>query len=210
MTQDLRVYTSEYVATGSTNSVPINLNSFNPATDILVVFIDGIMATEGVDYSFAAGNQSIILTNAITSGEQVDFLAFITNGVELDVSEFGQPQSRNEAILQNLLGGNNPILYPFSRIEVLLLALLQKTNVDASNNENVMAVLENIKTDWSSYSTGITNVPNVQADGPVAGVIVYKYSDDYGAVLIISYHPMFPHPAYCRLFAGEWTTPYWL
>ena len=210
MTQDLRIYTSEYVATASTNSVPINLNSFNPATDILVVFIDGVMATEGVDYSFAAGSQSIILTNAIASGDQVDFLAFITNGVELDVSEFGQPQSRNEAILQNILGGSNPIVYPFSRIEVLLLALLEKTNVDASNNENVMAVLDNIKTDWSTYSTGISHVSNVQANGPVAGVIVYKYSDDYGAVLILSYHPMFPHPAYCRLFAGEWTTPYWL
>lgn len=210
MTQDLRIYTSEYVASASTNTVPINLNSFNPATDILVVFIDGVMATEGVDYTFAAGSQSIVLTDAITSGDQVDFLAFITNGVELDVSEFGAPQSRNEAILQNILGGNNPILYPFSRIEVLLLALMEKTNVDASNNDNVMAVLENIKTDWASYDTGISHVPNVQADGPVAGVIVYKYSDDYGAVLIMSYHPMFPHPAYCRLFAGEWTTPYWL
>lgn len=210
MIQDLRVYTSEYVATASTSTVPINLMSFNPATDKLLVFVDGVMVTEGIDYSFAAGNQSIVLTDPITSGEQVDFIAFLMNGVELDVTEFGAPQSRNEAILQNLLGGNNPILYPFSRIEVLLLALLEKTNVDASNNENVMAVLENIKAGWSSYETGISHVANVQADGPVAGVIVYKYSDDYGAILIISYHPMFPHPAYCRLFAGDWTTPYWL
>lgn len=210
MIQDLRVYTSEYTATGSTSTVPINLLSFNPATDILMVFINGVLGVEGVDYVFAAGSQSIILTDPLAKGGQVDFITFITNGVELDVSEFGAPQSRNEAILQNILGGNNPVLYPFSRIEVLLLGLLEKTNVDASNNENVMAVLENIKTDWSTYSTGITNVPNVQANGPVAGVIVYKYSDDYGAVLIISYHPMFPHPAYCRLFAGEWTTPYWL
>lgn len=210
MIQDLRVYTSEYVATASVSTVPINLLSFNPATDILMVFINGQLATEGVDYVFAAGNQSIVLTDSLASNGVVDFIAFITNGVELDVSEFGAPQSRNEAILQNILGGNNPILYPFSRIEVLLLALLEKTNVDASNNENVMAALQNVKANWSTYENGISHVANVQADGPVAGVIVYKYSDEYGAVLILSYHPMFPHPAYCRLFAGEWTTPYWL
>ena len=90
------------------------------------------------------------------------------------------------------------------------MALLKNANVDASGNENVMAALTNVKTDWNSYETGITHVPNVQAGGPVAGVIVYKYTNDYGAVLILSYHPMFPHPAYCRMFAGEWTTPYWL
>ena len=39
---------------------------------------------------------------------------------------FEAPESRNEAILQNMLGEDNDLLAPESRIEVLLLALLQK------------------------------------------------------------------------------------
>lgn len=40
-------------------------------------------------------------------------------------NNFGEPQSRNETILQNMLGENYPILPPESRIEVLLQALLE-------------------------------------------------------------------------------------
>ena len=40
------------------------------------------------------------------------------------MSEFESPQSRNEAILQNILGADNSLLPPESRIEVLLQALL--------------------------------------------------------------------------------------
>lgn len=47
--------------------------------------------------------------------------------------EFDAPQSRNEAILQNMLGANNALLPPFSRIELLLLALLGKlANIEAN------------------------------------------------------------------------------
>lgn len=40
--------------------------------------------------------------------------------------EYGAPQSRNEAILQNILGEHNELSEPQSRIEILLLALLEK------------------------------------------------------------------------------------
>lgn len=39
---------------------------------------------------------------------------------------FGAPQSRNEAILQNMLGADNELLPPESRIEVLLQLLLEQ------------------------------------------------------------------------------------
>lgn len=38
---------------------------------------------------------------------------------------YGEPQSRNEAILQNILGANNVILPPFSRIEELLIDIAE-------------------------------------------------------------------------------------
>lgn len=39
---------------------------------------------------------------------------------------FPAPQSRNEAILQNMLGAKNELPEPMSRIEVLLIAVLEK------------------------------------------------------------------------------------
>ena len=209
MIQDLQMYTSSYTAAAGDQIVPINLELFNKGIDFLLVFLNSEYVPEE-DYSFSANGQNVIFTDPLEAGDLVEFLMFKTDGVEIDVSEFGYPESRNEAILQNILGGTNTLLYPESRIEVLLLALLKNSNINASDNENVMAALGVIKENWNTYETGISHVAPVAAGGPVAGVIVYKYTNDYGAVLILSYHPMFPHPAYCRMFAGEWTTPYWL
>ena len=40
------------------------------------------------------------------------------------MADFEAPESRNEAILQNILGADNDLLPPFSRIETLLIALM--------------------------------------------------------------------------------------
>lgn len=210
MVQDLTLYTSEYTATETVSVIPINIAIYEPGLDYLLVFINGTLVQENKDYTRNAAQGTITLTEPINEGEIVNFLCFKTDGVDIDISEFGDPESRNEAILQNILGGENPLLYPQSRIETLLLAQLYKDNIDASNNPNIAAALEVIKTNWTTYAVGISNVVNIAAAGPVCGAIVYKYTDDYGAVLILSYHPMFPHPVYCRMFAGEWTTPYWI
>ena len=51
---------------------------------------------------------------------------------------FDTAQSRNEAILQNILGANNEILPPFSRIETLLIALLELiAEIEASEMNEV-------------------------------------------------------------------------
>lgn len=41
------------------------------------------------------------------------------------MADFENPQSRNEAILQNMLGADNPLGEPLSRIEALLMQVLQ-------------------------------------------------------------------------------------
>lgn len=210
MAYDLTLYTSEYTAADTVDVIPINIAVYEPGLDYLLVFLNGALITENQDYTRNAGQGTITLTEAINQGETVNFLCFKADGVNINVDEFGDPESRNETILQNILGGENPILYPQSRIETLLLAMLYKDNIDASTNPNIMDALDVIKTNWASYETGISHVANIAAGGPVAAAIVYKYTDDYGAVLVLSYHPMFPHPAYCRMFAGEWTTPYWI
>ena len=210
MTQDLHLYTSEYTAAETVSVIPINIAIYEPGLDYLLVFLNGSLITEGTDYTRNTGEGTITLSEAIGTGETVNFLCFKADGVNIDVSEFGTPESRNEAILQNILGGNNSLLYPESRIETLLLALLEQQNIDATQNPNIEAALSVIQENWSSYDTGFSFQSPIAAAGPVAGAIVWKYTDDYGAVLVLSYHPMFPHPAYCRMFAGEWTTPYWI
>ena len=210
MTQDLHLYTSEYTAAETVSTIPINIAIYEPGLDYLLVFLNGSLLTEGTDYERNISQGTITLTDAIGDGETVNFLVFKSDGIDIQVSEFGTPESRNEAILQNILGGDNPLLYPESRIETLLLAQLYKDNIDASQNPNIAAALEYLKTNWTTYDVGVSHVANIPAGGPVAAAIVYKYTDDYGAVLVLSYHPMFPHPAYCRMFAGEWTSPYWI
>lgn len=41
------------------------------------------------------------------------------------MADFDAPQSRNEAILQNMLGADNELGDPLSRIEALLMQLLE-------------------------------------------------------------------------------------
>ncbi len=51
------------------------------------------------------------------------------------MAEFNSPESRNEAILQNMLGENNELLPPESRIESLLMLLLQKLGGSGDDTE---------------------------------------------------------------------------
>lgn len=51
------------------------------------------------------------------------------------MSEFNTPESRNEAILQNILGANNELLPPESRIETLLIALMNMLGGGGDNTE---------------------------------------------------------------------------
>ena len=46
--------------------------------------------------------------------------------MENEENTFAKPQSRNEAILQNMLGAENEIPEPMSRIETLLILVLEK------------------------------------------------------------------------------------
>lgn len=59
------------------------------------------------------------------------------------MSNFETPESRNEAILQNILGADNVILPPFSRIEALLIDLLDKlSGGDGTAGENFTLIEE--------------------------------------------------------------------
>jgi hypothetical protein len=74
VTPNILTYTSTYSATGTVTNIPINIASFDPATDELLVYINGIYAPEGDRWSMNADNESIDLVSAITAGNVVNFV----------------------------------------------------------------------------------------------------------------------------------------
>lgn len=74
------MYTSTYTATTSVTNIPINIPSYNSDTDILQVFIDGLIGIG--QYTLNANKTSIDLTSAISAGEKVNFVVFksLVNG----------------------------------------------------------------------------------------------------------------------------------
>lgn len=82
LTQDLTVstnvimLTSSYTSTASTSTIPINIASYDPETDILQVFINGLMAPEGTKYTLNSNKTSITLTTPIAANQTVNFVVF--------------------------------------------------------------------------------------------------------------------------------------
>ena len=69
---NVMAFSSSYTAAGTTTTVPIGLSSYDPAADVLFVFINGLMAAG--KYTVSPDNLSINLTNAISAGTVVSFL----------------------------------------------------------------------------------------------------------------------------------------
>lgn len=89
VTTNVVMYESTFTATGSTTNIPINIPSFNPETDVLQVFINGLFAAEGVKYTVNSSGNAITLTNAISAGNSVYFVVFkslVTGDIESAVS----------------------------------------------------------------------------------------------------------------------------
>ena len=66
------MFTSSYTAQGSVTNIPINIASYDSDTDVLLVFINGLLAVG--KYTLNANKTSIDLTNAISAGNTVNFV----------------------------------------------------------------------------------------------------------------------------------------
>lgn len=81
-TEDLTVstnvikYTSFYVTGSDESNIPIQIANFDPETDILQVYINGLLAAEGLRYSLNANGTSIDLVTSVMTGTAVNFVVF--------------------------------------------------------------------------------------------------------------------------------------
>lgn len=81
LTQQLTVSTnvvtleSHYTSVAEVTEIPINITGFDQTKDVLMVFVNRLRATPGVDYTLAtADNSKITLTKSIVANQSVNFL----------------------------------------------------------------------------------------------------------------------------------------
>lgn len=71
---NLMILRSQYTTPGYTATIPIGIPSFVPSTDILLVFINGLMAQEDEFYIISQDASSISLASALGKGQTVYFV----------------------------------------------------------------------------------------------------------------------------------------
>ena len=81
LTDDLTVstnvimLTSTYTTSGSsTTTIPINIASYNKDTDVLFVYINGLLAQPSVKYTVNSAGTQITLVNALGANQNVSFI----------------------------------------------------------------------------------------------------------------------------------------
>lgn len=82
LTEDLTISTNVIMLTNDVttvtqvSNVSIGIPSYNPSTDILQVYINGLRATENVQYSLNSNQTSIDLATPLKAGQSVNFVVF--------------------------------------------------------------------------------------------------------------------------------------
>lgn len=76
LSTNMIMLTNVYTSVGSVSNVEIGIPSYNPETDILQVYINGLRATEDVQYTISSDNSSIDLVTPISAGQTVNFVVF--------------------------------------------------------------------------------------------------------------------------------------
>ena len=68
-------YESHYVSTTNNQTqIPINISAYNKSSDVLMVRVNRLFASEGTDYTISSDGTYITLTKDILVGQTIDFL----------------------------------------------------------------------------------------------------------------------------------------
>ena len=69
-------FTSYYVTASDESTIPIRIETYDPETDVLQVYVNGLLAVEGVRYSVNAAGTNIELVTAVMAGTAINFVVF--------------------------------------------------------------------------------------------------------------------------------------
>lgn len=81
LTDDLTVSTNvialrnTYTTTGTASNIPVGIPSYNPVTDVLLVYINGLLA-DSSKYSYVSSTNQIRLVSPLSAGQVVNFVVF--------------------------------------------------------------------------------------------------------------------------------------
>lgn len=74
VTTNIAMFTSSHTVLSGETVIPIDIVSYDPSSDVLMVFKNGLKATEGIDYTINAQNRpTITLIGRVTAGTVIDF-----------------------------------------------------------------------------------------------------------------------------------------
>ena len=82
VTMNLATLKNTYTATGTVTTIPIGITGYNSNTDLLFVFINGLMASPSM---YTVNGSNVVLTNSIAAGNKVDYLV-LKSVVAADIS----------------------------------------------------------------------------------------------------------------------------
>ena len=64
-----------YSTAGVTSNIPVGIPSYNPSTDVLLVYINGLLA-DSSKYSYVSSSNQIRLVSPLSAGQNVSFVCF--------------------------------------------------------------------------------------------------------------------------------------
>ena len=76
VTTSVITLTSTHITEAAEDEIPIGIESYDPETDVLQVYINGLHAVDGDDYVLGEGNATIDLTTALEAGQTVVFVVY--------------------------------------------------------------------------------------------------------------------------------------
>lgn len=76
VTTNVIMYTNNVTTVGSTSTVNIGIPSYDPETDILQVYINGLLGIAQDEYTINSAGTAITLTNPLSAGQDVSFVVF--------------------------------------------------------------------------------------------------------------------------------------
>lgn len=97
-------FSSVHVTEAEEDEIPIGVASYNHSTDVLQVYINGLLATEGVDYTLSEDYESVDLATALEEGQTVVCIVFksiVAGGIESATSLIQRLDSKVDGFVED-------------------------------------------------------------------------------------------------------------